>query len=331
MKKSRVGILSFAHVHAQFYGHSLLQLTDRAEVVGVYHDNEMEGMEFAAEFPTADYFADCGEFLDQELDGVIVCSANADRREHIVAACEKVPFVLCEKPLATTAEDARGVIDAARERGVRLMVSYPCRYAPASVRARGRIQNGDLGDIIGVCATNRGALPGGWFSDPKRSGGGAIMDHTVHVADLWRWMLGTEVKTVYAEATTARDSLSVEDCGLLSVTFENGAIGTLDTSWSYPDSYPTWGDVFIAFVGKKGILEMDLFSQNLRFSSEKAGKMTYLSYGDDVYLLLIRDFLSMIETGGESPIPGEEGLRSLELALAAYRSLSEGQPVNLPL
>jgi UDP-N-acetylglucosamine 3-dehydrogenase len=331
MKKRRIGILSCAHVHAQFYGRSLLQLADRAEVVGVYHEDEAEGMRFAAAFPDADYFADCGEFLDQELDGVIVCSANVDHREHVTTAVQKVPFVLCEKPLATTVEDARAIIDAARENHARLMVSYPCRYAPAAVRARGRIQNGDLGRIVGVCATNRGNMPGGWFVDLEQSGGGAIMDHTVHVADLWRWMMGTEIRTVYAEATTALHPIPVEDCGLLSVTFDNGAIGTVDTSWCYPDVHPTWGDVSIEFAGDKGVLEMDLFTQNLRFVSTRAGRMLYDPYGDDVYLLLIQDFLSMIATDGESPITGEDGLRSLEVVLAAYRSVKTRRPVNLPL
>jgi len=157
------------------------------------------------------------------------------------------------------------------------------------------------------------------------------MDHTVHVADLWRWMMGTEVETVYAESTRALHPIEVEDCGLISVTFDTGAVGTLDASWSRPKSFPTWADVYIEFVGERGLLEMDLFTQNLNFSSDRAGGMVWVPYGDDFDYLMIRDLVSMIETGGPSPVPGEDGLKSLELAIGAYRSIETGGPVRLPL
>lgn len=331
MKKSRVGILSYAHIHAHAYAEALRRFGHRAEVVGIYHEEEETGRKYAARFPGASFFADYADLLDQNLDGVVICSANADHCGHVTAASKKVPYILCEKPLATTMADARAMVDACREHGARLMIAYPCRYAPAATRARDRIRNGDLGNIIGACGTNRGTMHGSWFVDQVRSGGGAVMDHTVHVADLWRWMLGFEVKTVYAETATSLHPIEVEDCALLSVTFDSGAIGTLDASWSRPTSFPIWGDVIIQFVGEKGLLEMDLFCQNLAFYSNDAGKMVYMPYGDDTNLLMIQDFLSRIETGGESPITGEDGLRSLEVALAAYESVRTGEPVELPL
>jgi len=331
MTPSRIGILSFAHVHAHSYAAVLRRLARRARVVGLYDDDEERGRSQAAKFPEAAYCSDPEELLDLGLDGVIVCSPNADHCRHVKAACRKVPNILCEKPLAATLGDAEALINACRREGARLMVAYPCRYVPAAGRARERIRNGDLGAIVGACSTNHGTMPGRWFVDPDRSGGGAVMDHTVHVADLWRWMLGLEVASVFAETTRALHQIPVEDCGLLSVTFDNGAIGTLDCSWSRPASYPIWGDVSLQIVGEKGLLEVDLFTQNLHFASNRAGKMMYIPYGDNADLLMVGDFLAMIETGGDSPIPGEDGLRSLEVALAAYRSVETGAPVEVPL
>lgn len=330
-KKRRIGMLSFAHMHARSYAAVLAQCADRAEVVGVYHEEPQAGKEYVARFPGAVFYPDYERLLDQGLDGVIVCSVNADHCEHVTAAAAKVPYILCEKPLATTSADGRKMIEACRKHGAELMVAYPCRYVPTAVRARQRVQNGDLGKVIAALSTNHGSMPGGWFTEPKRSGGGAVMDHTVHVADLWRWILGFEVRTVFAETTTALHEIPVEDCGLLSVTFDSGAIGTLDCSWSRPKSYPIWGDVSIQFVGEKGVLEMDLFSQNLHWASNRAGKTVHIPFGDNPDQLMMADFLAMMETGGKSPIPGGDGLRSLEVAVAAYRSVAAGRPEELPL
>jgi predicted dehydrogenase len=331
MKKSRIGILSFAHVHAHSYAACLNRFADRVELAGVYHENEAEGKEFDGKFSAGGYCASVEDLLARDLDGVIVCSANVDHKEHVIAASRKVSAVLCEKPIATALDDARAMIDACGENDARLMIAYPCRYSPAAARTRNRIRNGDLGRILGVCSTNHGKYPGGWFGEKERSGGGAVMDHTVHVADLWRWMMGTEVTTVYAEATRALHPIEVEDCGLLSVTFDSGAVGSLDASWSRPASFPTWADVYIEFVGEEGLLEMDLFTQNLNFYSNRAGGLVWTPYGDDFDLLMIRDFLTMVETGGPSPVTGEDGLRSLELAIAAYQSIETGRTVELPV
>ena len=75
----------------------------------------------------------------------------------------------------------------------------PVRYNATVVRAKQMVDEGKLGRILAMKGTNRGRNPGGWFIDPKLSGGGAVMDHTVHVADIMRWITGAEVKDVYAE------------------------------------------------------------------------------------------------------------------------------------
>ena len=88
----------------------------------------------------------------------------------------------------------------------------------------------------------------------KLSGGGAVLDHTVHVIDVWRWMLEEEVVKVYAESGQLfYPDINIDESGLLSVEFQGGAFGTLDTSWSRPNnSFPTWGDVTMEIVGEKG-------------------------------------------------------------------------------
>ena len=87
------------------------------------------------------------------------------------------------------------------------------------------------------------------------------MDHTVHVADLVRWMLKTEFTRVYAEVDTLLHDVGIDDCGMLTADLASGAFMSLDPSWSRPDSFTTWGDVTMQVIGTKGVASLDAFRQ----------------------------------------------------------------------
>ena len=123
----------------------------------------------------------------------------------------------------------------------------------------------------------------------------------------------------------------IDDAGMLSFKLDTGAYGTLDTSWSRPRSYPTWGDVKIEVLGERGIARVDAFSQNLAIYSDQTGKAEWVHWGSDADLGLVHDFVNMIATGREPFITGYDGLKALEVALAAYDSAERGEPVVLPL
>jgi len=160
-----------------------------------------------------------------------------------------------------------------------------------------------------------------------------VIDHTVHVIDLLRWFWGTEVTEVYAEIGTnlIHPNLGIDDVGLLSFKLANGVYGTLDTSWSRPASYTTWGDVKIEVTAENGIVFVDAFKQHLSVSSNQAGKTRWHTWGSNMDLGLVNDFIAMIREQRTPSITGEDGLRALEVALAAYRSAETKQPVPLPL
>jgi predicted dehydrogenase len=207
------------------------------------------------------------------------------------------------------------------------------RFAPPVQQLKQTLDGGALGRIYCVKSTNRGLLPGGWFTDSALAGGGAVMDHTVHVIDLLRWFWATEVTEVYAEIgyDLLHPGLGIDDAGLLSFTLATGAYGTLDTSWSRPESYPTWGDVKIEVVGEGGTARLDAFNQTISVASDETGRTRWVGWGSDMDMGLIRDFLEMIATGRDPFITGYDGLKALEVALGAYLSAGRGQPVPLPL
>lgn len=320
-------MLSFAHLHAYSYGACLKKL-DEVELVGIADENEKRGQEAAKQYATR-YFRDYQQLLEQGLDAVVICSENSRHKELTLAAAERGLPVLCEKPIAATLTDATEMIRVCKDKGVKLGTAFPCRYGATSKRTKSLLDQGAIGDVVAIMSTNHGRMPGGWFTDKKLAGGGAVIDHTVHVVDLMRWMLGKEVKEVYAEMGTLIHPIEVEDCGLLTMKLENGIFATLDASWSRPKVYPIWGDVTMEFIGTKGVLSFDLLSQNLSVYEEKDRRVCWDSWGDNLDLLMMQDFTQRIANDQPLWITGEDGLKALEVALAAYESFEKGEPVQL--
>src|SRR6059058_5868505 len=88
------------------------------------------------------------------------------------------------------------------------------------------------GFVARMRATNPGQYPGSWFGDKRLAGGGAVMDHTVHAADVIRWLLSDEFVRVQAELGAFIYGLEVEDCGILTCDLAGGAFASIDCSWS---------------------------------------------------------------------------------------------------
>jgi predicted dehydrogenase len=325
----RIGILSAAHVHTPSYA-ACLHAIDGVELVGVSDDNPERGRTFAERFGT--HFFDSNEaLLAQSLDGVVICSANLYHRPLTELAVRHTRNILCEKPIATTVADAEAMIAACAAAGAKLQIAFPVRFAPPVMRLRALLQGGSLGQVYGITATNHGQIQSGWFIDRTLSGGGAVIDHTVHVIDLLRWFFGAEVSEVYAEVgeSLLRDGLGIDDAGLLSFTLANGIYGTLDTSWSRPAAFPTWGDVTIEVVAERGWARLDAFKQQLALYSNRASKAQWVGWGSNIDLGLMRDFVAMIAEGRAPSITGRDGLKALEVALAAYQSAATGAPVRI--
>lgn len=328
-KPIKIGIMSFAHGHAHSYA-STLPTMPGVTLAGIYDDNTERGAAAAQRYGTH-FFADADALLAQELDAVMICSENAKHRPMVEAAAGKVGFILCEKPIATTAADGQAMIDICARTGTKLQIAFPVRFSPPIQWLKTTLEQGELGKIYAVQTTNHGSMPGGWFIDKALAGGGAVIDHTVHVIDLLRWFWGAEVTEVYAEIghELLHPGLGIDDVGLLSFTLDNGVYGTLDTSWSRPSSYTTWGDVKIEVTAEKGVVLVDAFRQHLAVSSNKLGKTQWRNWGSNMDLGLINDFIDMVRIGREPSITGVDGLRALEVALAAYQSAAQGEAVKV--
>lgn len=244
----RIGILSFAHPHAFGYIRALSVRSDvELRVTDPDHarrPGEAGGPETAAVLGVR-YADDLDALLAWEPDGVIVCTENAAHRSAVEALAEAGADVLCEKPLATSTEDADAMIAACERAGVILMTAYPVRFSPAFAALKEAVDTGTLGAVRSVMGANNGRLPAdrAWFSDPELAGGGAVMDHTVHIADLLDVLMpDTTATSVYARANRIMhaDRAGAETGGLVSIAYGDGVIATIDCSWSMPEHNPVW-------------------------------------------------------------------------------------------
>jgi myo-inositol 2-dehydrogenase / D-chiro-inositol 1-dehydrogenase len=324
----KIGMMSFAHLHAMSYAHSIVARED-TQLVGIADHDPARAQEMAQRYGTQ-AFADYEALLaSPDVEAVVICSENVRHRPLVEMAAQAGKPVLCEKPLATSIADGQAMIDACKAAGVPLMTAFPCRFSPAFQRLKAVIESGDAGEVLAIRGTNRGRNPGGWFTQKAESGGGATMDHTVHVTDLMRWLLRDEVKEVYAEISNGIGHQEFDDVGFLSLTFHKGVFATLDASWSRPKSFPTWGDVTLEVVTERGTLSMDMFAQNLVLYSDRASAVSWDFWGSNIDEAMVGAFAAAVATGSPVPITGEDGLRAAEVAFAAYRSAAQNAPITL--
>lgn len=328
----RVGILSFAHHHGEAYIANLRNM-EGVELLGVTDDDPLRGQTIAAQYQ-AHYFHSYEDLLEARPDGVIICTENNRHRPLVEMAASRGIHILCEKPIATKLEDARAIVDVCDQAGVLLMTAFPMRFSAPLLEIKARLDNGDFGDVYCFNGTNQGELPTkhrAWFVDPELAGGGAIMDHTVHLVDIMRWFIGSEVETIYARSNKIfhADEVQVETGALEMLTFENGVFATIDASWSRPPYWPTWGGLTFEMVTQRGSVIVDAFRQNLNIYREDWQRFNWAYWGSDSNHAMVSEFVAAIRENRSPRVTGLDGLRAVEATLAAYESDRTGQTVQV--
>ncbi|MCY9662962.1 Gfo/Idh/MocA family oxidoreductase [Paenibacillus chondroitinus] len=327
MHKRKIGMISFAHLHAVSYLEALVRRDD-VELVGIADENRERVEPFIRKYQLP-YYADYRELLAGDVEAVIISSENANHAEMTIEAAKHKKHVLCEKPLGVSREQMRQMIEACQAGGVQLMTSFPNRYIPMIVEAKRAIERGEIGEVIAVKATNKGEMIGGWFNDRSLSGGGSLMDHTVHVMDLLNWIFQSQAVEVYAQADSLFHGIDMDDAAMVHVKFANGVIAALDASWSRKHAAPYKRDLTMTFIGTEGVISMDYFAQVNEIYSETTGHAEWSYWGDNKDEMLIDDWIQCLKEDRPVSITGEDGYNSTVIALAAYESIRLNKPVRL--
>jgi predicted dehydrogenase len=330
----RIGLMSAAHIHAHSYADALRALPG-AVCIGIADDDAERGRTFAQQHELT-YFESYEALLDARPDGVIICSENVHHASLMKLAASAGVHIMTEKPFTTTLEDGVSALNTCWSAQVKLMTAFPMRFNPPMREVRDLIASGTLGQVYAMNGTNQGQLPKrhrAWFVDKALAGGGAMMDHIVHLADVMRWCLNNEAVEVYAQSNRilyAQDS-DVETGGLVMITFADGVFATIDCSWSKPLAYPTWGGVTLDVIAEKGVVNANAFKQGFTVFNEAHSLPRYVYWGSDSDAGMVKEFVDSIREDRTPSVTGEDGLKATEIVIAAYRSAETGQPVRLPL
>jgi predicted dehydrogenase len=334
-----VAILGAAHTgHAWAYSRALRELPG-ATLVGV-HDPTPEHHRWLREDFGVTPFRDAeGLLADPRVEAVLVCSATVDHRPYVELAAAQGKHVLCEKPIATTLEDAHAMLAACEAAEVQLHLAFVSRFLPFVARAREAVRGGRLGDLVGVVGGNRGRPPlppsyPAWITDPHEAGGGALIDHSVHVSDVMHHVTGLDVTEVSAEAGALLWGCGVDDLALVSLRFANGAVGSIDPSWSVPEGNPWSYDFYLRLVGTEGSLSVTDGAEAVHVVSSRGDRPAgsrQVSFAEDAEAAMLDAFAASVRAGApqEPCATGADGVRALEIALAGYRSSALGEVVRL--
>jgi predicted dehydrogenase len=328
----KIGVMSFAHHHAEAYINNVRNAPG-VELLGLADDDAARGQHFAQTFHTP-YFDSYEALLTARPDAVLVCAENSRHRPLVEMAAAAKVHVLCEKPLATNPADSQAMVEACRAAGVKLMTAFPMRFSTPLLEVKARLDAGDLGQVYCFNATNQGEAPlhlRPWFVDKELAGGGALTDHIVHLADVMRWYLGSEVSEVYAQVNRIlyAAEVQVETGGLVMLTFANGVFVSIDCSWNKPNYYPTWGGLTFEMVTERGAVIVDGFKQNLTVYSHDVRRPLWAYWGSDMNQAMIDEFVAAIREAREPRVTGEDGHRAVEIVAAAYESARTGQLARL--
>ncbi len=331
----KIGIMSFAHHHAESYINNVRNVPG-VELLGLADEDSQRGQHYANVFH-APYFDSYEALLNARPDAVLVCSENGKHRPLVEMAAAAKAHVLCEKPLATNPVDSHAMLEACRKAGVKLMTAFPMRFSTPLLEVKARLDAGDLGRVYCLNATNQGEAPlhlRPWFVDKELAGGGAMTDHIVHLADVMRWYLGSEVTEVYAQSNRILYAAEVADArvetgGLVMLTFANGVFASIDCSWNKPNYYPTWGGLTFELVTDRGAVIVDGFKQNLTVYSHAVRRPLWAHWGSDINQAMVDEFAAAIREERAPRVTGEDGHRAVEIVAAAYESAQSGQVVRI--
>ncbi|MCD6536379.1 MAG: Gfo/Idh/MocA family oxidoreductase [Thaumarchaeota archaeon] len=334
VEKVRFGFLGVAHFHSESYGRAIKELPN-GEVIAVYEDDEKLGKEYAEKFKI-EYYKNPDDLLKRDdIDAVVITAENVKHHDLAVKAAEAGKHILCEKPIAVTVEQADDMVKRAEKAGVKFQTCFVMRYHSTSILVKNLIEDGAIGKVLALVGTNKlnSSLPllRDWFTQPELSGGGAVMDHTVHLADLIRWYTKSEAIEVYTEiGRNVNPKIKVEDNFLTTIRMENGAIGHIDGSWSYASGLYTWGDVTLEVLGTEGVILLDAFRQNIYYIGMESpnDKLTWHYYGCDPDLEMVKSFIECITQDKEPVATGFDGRQGVAITLASYESVKLGKPVK---
>jgi 1,5-anhydro-D-fructose reductase (1,5-anhydro-D-mannitol-forming) len=273
---------------------------------------------------------------DNQVSAVYVATPPYLHAPNTIRAAERGKHVLCEKPMALNATEARSMIDACRANHAGLMVCHYQRFNARHQRIKTLLQAGAIGTVTAVrinFSDYYPAVSGNWRHNPSFSGGGPLLDLAPHCLDLLLYLCGPVLEVCAMTDVLASDS-PVEDTATLLLRLANGAQAVVTTHWSTANFD---GNAFsrIELCGTKGsIMAAPLHAKDsagfIRLATSNGIEdHSVPPTNPRPHVALLEAFEGALAAGAKMPVSGEEGLAGLEIIQAAYESARSGTRVQL--
>ncbi len=359
MSRLKIGMISFDHIHADMRMKALLEQPDDVEIVAIAERDEARGRASQRKYG-GEFYQDYRKLLERkDLDFVFIHSATADHRDMVLATADAGIGMFCEKPLASSYDDAAQMLAAVQGAGVRHMTGFNSRLIPEAERAKKIFDSGVLGKIVSVRSFLSSIGPRelgcppymcDWILDPVKAGGGALIDEGVHAIDLMRWFLG-DISSVFTMMRKAvKTDLAVEDTAISLLSFDNGALGELNTSWSI--NIDVGFKNTLEFYGSTGTMIVELTSRTPRVAlytensaadpnlggwiepqikPDSSDPHDYTSWPPHAihFKREVTDLIRRLKNDIPFDVTFEDGVKVAAVTSAAYASAARGELVKL--
>lgn len=332
MSKVKIGVIGCGsiakHRHLPEYANN-----KNVEIVAVCDIVAERAQETADKYNAIAYTSYEELLANEDVEAVSVCTPNYLHAPVSIAALKAGKHVLCEKPMATSKEEAEEMIAAAKASNKKLMIAHNQRFVPSHQKARQLVASGELGKIYSFRTAFGHGGPEGWSVDGENSWFfkkeqafiGAMGDLGVHKTDLLRYILGEEFVEVGAFVeTSAKENADVDDTAVCVLKTESGIIGTLAASWSYVSKE----DNATIIYAENAIVRLEDDPVNSVIVQYKNGEVVKYELGGiqtnesggQTSSQVVDQFITSIVNDVEPPVSGEEGMKSLQVVLAALAS-----------
>ena len=333
MEKINLGVIGTGRI-GKVHIATLVQNVPQAEVVAVADVNLDSAKEVAGQFGIKSVYSNYLDVINHPgVDAIVICSSTDTHARIIVDAAKAGKHIFCEKPVDLSLEIIKGALKAVESAGVKLMVGFNRRFDPNFLKIKQMVVEGKIGEPHILKITSRDPAP----PPAKYSAvsGGMFMDMTIHDFDMARYIAGSEVTEVFTRAAVLVDpeigKAGDVDTAIITLTFENGAIGVIDNSRKAVYGYDQRVEIF----GSKGMASADNnFPDNHRFYGNDGvhGALPLNFFMDrylEAYANEMKIFCNAVINNLVLPVSGDDGLMSVAIAIAAKKSYLEGRPVKL--
>ncbi len=270
---------------------------------------------------------------DKTIEAVVICSSTDTHAMMIAEAATAGKHIFCEKPIDHDLSKIDHVLAAVEQAGVKLQVGFNRRFDPNFQRVREIVAAGEIGEphILRITSRDPGPPPIEYI----KVSGGIFLDMTIHDFDMARFLMGEEVEEIYATGGVRVDPHIGEagdiDTAIVTLRFENGAIGSIDNSRKAVYGYDQRVEVF----GSEGMVMVSNNTPHTAVVSNASGvfgplpQFFFIERYTEAYVTEMKEFVKCIQQDTSPPVNGIDGRIPVVMGYAAKMSFDENRPVKL--